>query len=58
MTRLLVEDVTLLRAENIVLHIRFKGGATRTLTVPLPLNASATARVIEHVSQTALTLVW
>jgi hypothetical protein len=39
MTRLLVEDVTLLRAENIVLHIRFKGGASRTLTVPLPLNA-------------------
>jgi DNA invertase Pin-like site-specific DNA recombinase len=39
MTRLLVEDVTLLRAENIVLHIRFKGGATKTLTVPLPLNA-------------------
>ena len=39
MTRLLVEDVTLLRAENIVLHIRFKGGATKTLTVPRPLNA-------------------
>jgi DNA invertase Pin-like site-specific DNA recombinase len=39
MTRLLVEDVTLLRAENIVLHVRFKGGATKTLTVPLPLNA-------------------
>ena len=39
MTRLLVEDVTLLRAENIVLHIRFKGGATKTLIVPLPLNA-------------------
>jgi len=39
MTRLLVEDVTLLRAENIALHIRFKGGATKTLTVPLPLNA-------------------
>jgi hypothetical protein len=34
MTRLLVEDVTLLRAENIALHIRFKGGATKTLTVP------------------------
>ena len=39
MTRLLVEDVTLLREENIVLHIRFKGGATKTLIVPLPLNA-------------------
>lgn len=39
MTRLLLEDVTLLRADTIVLQIRFKGGATRTLTVPLPLNA-------------------
>jgi DNA invertase Pin-like site-specific DNA recombinase len=39
MTRLLLEDVTLLRADTIVLQIRFKGGATRTLTVPIPLNA-------------------
>jgi DNA invertase Pin-like site-specific DNA recombinase len=39
MTRLLVEDVTLFRAENIVLQVRFKGGARKTLTVPLPLNA-------------------
>ena len=39
MIRLLVEDVTLLRAEKIILHIRFKGGATKTLTVALPLNA-------------------
>ena len=39
MTRLLLEDVTLFRADTIVLQIRFKGGATRTLTVPIPLNA-------------------
>jgi DNA invertase Pin-like site-specific DNA recombinase len=39
MTRLLLEDVTLLRAEEIVLHVRFKGGTTKTLTVPIPLNA-------------------
>jgi len=39
MTRLLLEDVTLLRADTIVLQIRFKGGATRTLTVSIPLNA-------------------
>jgi DNA invertase Pin-like site-specific DNA recombinase len=39
MTRLLLEDVTLLRADTIILQIRFKGGATRTLTVPIPLNA-------------------
>jgi DNA invertase Pin-like site-specific DNA recombinase len=39
MTRLLLEDVTILRAGTIVLQIRFKGGATRTLTVPIPLSA-------------------
>jgi len=39
MIRLLLEDVTLVRGEKITLHIRFKGGATKTLTVPAPLNA-------------------
>jgi hypothetical protein len=34
--RLLVEDVTLLSAEQIVAHIRFKGGATQTIHVPFP----------------------
>jgi len=36
MARLLVDDVTLLKADVISLQIRFKGGATRTLSVPLP----------------------
>ena len=39
MTRLLLEDVTVFRADTIVLQIRFKGGAARTLTIPLPPNA-------------------
>jgi DNA invertase Pin-like site-specific DNA recombinase len=39
MIRLLLEDITLLRGEQITLHIRFKGGATKTLTLPLPLNS-------------------
>jgi DNA invertase Pin-like site-specific DNA recombinase len=34
--RLLIEDVTLQTAEQIVAHIRFKGGATQTLQVPFP----------------------
>jgi hypothetical protein len=34
--RLLIEDVTLQTAEQIVAHIRFKGGATQTLSVPFP----------------------
>jgi hypothetical protein len=39
MIRLLLEDITLLRGEQITLHIRFKGGAVKTLTLPLPLNS-------------------
>ncbi len=34
--RLVIEDVTLHKTDRIVAHIRFKGGATQTLTVPLP----------------------
>jgi DNA invertase Pin-like site-specific DNA recombinase len=36
MVQLLIEDVTLIRREQITLHIRFKGGATRTETLPAP----------------------
>jgi DNA invertase Pin-like site-specific DNA recombinase len=36
MVRLLIEDVTLLKAEELTLGIRFRGGATRRLTLPLP----------------------
>ena len=39
MIRLLLEDITLVRSEQITLHIRFKGGATKTLTLPFPLNS-------------------
>ena len=39
MVRLLLEDVTLIRDKEITAHVRFKGGATRTLRLPLPLNA-------------------
>jgi Recombinase zinc beta ribbon domain/Recombinase len=36
LARLLIEDVTVQKADSIIAQIRFKGGATRTLTVPLP----------------------
>ena len=39
MIRLLVDDVTLLRTDEIVAQIRFRGGATHTLHLPLPLSA-------------------
>jgi DNA invertase Pin-like site-specific DNA recombinase len=38
MVRLLLDDVTLIRNEDITIHVRFKGGATRTLKRPLPLS--------------------
>jgi DNA invertase Pin-like site-specific DNA recombinase len=34
--RLLIDDVTLEKGAQIIAHVRFKGGATHTLTVPLP----------------------
>ena len=39
MVRLLLEDVTVLRDPAITLHLRFKGGATQTLPLPLPRTA-------------------
>ncbi len=37
--RLLIEDVTLARTDQIHLHVRFRGGQTTTLTIPRALNA-------------------
>ncbi|MGB7294351.1 MAG: recombinase family protein [Candidatus Aminicenantales bacterium] len=39
MVALLIEDITLLKGEQITIQVRFKGGATTTLRIPLPLNA-------------------
>ena len=39
MVRLLLEDVTLTRGEQISVNIRFKGGALKKLSLPIPLNA-------------------
>lgn len=39
MVRLLLEDVTLTRGEQISVNIRFKGGATTMLSLPVPLSA-------------------
>jgi excisionase family DNA binding protein len=39
MIRLLVEDVTLQRNKTILIHIRWKGGATTSLERPLPRSA-------------------
>jgi hypothetical protein len=39
MLRLLVEDVTLIKGTQITAHVRFRGGATHTLTLPRPAPA-------------------
>jgi len=39
MARLLLEDVTLTKGDEIVVGVRFRGGATRSLTLPLAQNA-------------------
>ena len=44
MLRLLIEDVTLTRAETISIQIRWKAGATTALERPLPLGAPALRR--------------
>jgi DNA invertase Pin-like site-specific DNA recombinase len=35
-TRLIIEDVTLAKTEQIHLHVRFRGGTTTSLTTPIP----------------------
>jgi hypothetical protein len=39
MARLLLEDVTLRREQEVLVQVRFKGGATRQLRLPLPKTA-------------------
>lgn len=55
MVRLLIEDVTLLRDETITAHVRYKGGKTESLSLPLPLSAwqlrQTSARVVQEVDQ-------
>jgi hypothetical protein len=37
--RLILEDVTLKKGQDLTLHVRFRGGATRTIVLPHPPNA-------------------
>jgi DNA invertase Pin-like site-specific DNA recombinase len=39
MLRLLIEDVTVIKRDWLTLHVRFRGGATQSLTIPVPLDA-------------------
>jgi Recombinase zinc beta ribbon domain len=55
MIRLLVEDVTMIRGERITLHLRFRGGAERTIILPNPLRSwegwITDAEVISRIDQ-------
>ncbi len=53
--RLVIEDVTVHKTDQIVAHIRFKGGATQTISVALPppfaqsrLTAPETLAAMDH----------
>ena len=45
MMRLLIEDVTLLKAEEVITQVRFRGGATHTLRLPRPKPAVQLHRI-------------
>jgi hypothetical protein len=51
----LIEDVTLIRHHGITAHVRFKGGATRTLMLPLPRSAPdlrrTEAEIVDRIDQ-------
>ena len=47
--RLVIEDVTLIKAEEISVHVRFRGGATRSFTLPRLRPAQEEHRTPEEV---------
>jgi DNA invertase Pin-like site-specific DNA recombinase len=52
LAHLLLEDVTLIKREQLLIHVRFPGGATRTLELPRPRRVTATqASVIAEVDR-------
>jgi DNA-binding transcriptional regulator YiaG len=46
---LLIEDVTLIKREDIKAQVRFRGGATTMLRMPLPLNSWQARKTSDHV---------
>jgi len=51
MLALLIEDVTLIKQREVTVAVRFRGGATTTLTVPRPLTAQQLRATHEDVRQ-------
>jgi len=51
MVRLILEDVTVSRREEILAHVRFRGGATRTLRLPIVDLRRTPADIVEEVGR-------
>ena len=51
MIRLLIDDVTLVKRDQVLMHVRFRGGATQSLTLPLPLGAPELRKTGDEVIQ-------
>ena len=51
MVQLLIEDVTLIKGQQITCHIRFKGGVCQTRTMPLPTPACRTWETAPEIVQ-------
>ena len=55
MARLLIEDVTVVKRDSITVHVRFRGGATQSLTIAAPLDAwhrrRTSDRTVEEIDQ-------
>lgn len=52
MVRLLIDDVTLIRDQQITAHVRLKGGQTHTLNLPLPRPATELRRTATELIET------
>jgi len=52
MVALLIEDATLLKGDEITIHLRFRGGRTHSLTVPRPVPISRIRKTPPEVVQT------
>ncbi|MGQ7848829.1 recombinase family protein, partial [Granulosicoccus sp. 3-233] len=57
MVALLIEDVTLLKQDSIAIHIRFRGGQTQSLDVPLPVPIAQIRKVCPTVVEALDTLL-
>lgn len=52
MVALLVEDVTLIKGDEIAVHVRFRGGRTHSFTLPRPLPIARIRKIPDEVVET------